>query len=109
MRLTYSYKYIENTSICGTICTENLLKADKRPQNSDRARKTTKLGRTKKGRKNKDRKGEMKWVRTCLPRRELERGKTPTHWGVPPVRPARTDEDFWNIGGYMGETRIGST
>ena len=26
IRLIYSHKYIENTTICGTICTENLQK-----------------------------------------------------------------------------------
>ena len=38
--------------MCGTICTENLLNADKRPQDSERARKTSQnLSKTKEGRK----------------------------------------------------------
>lgn len=50
--LTYSHKIIENPSMCGTICTENLLNADKRPQDSERARKTSQnLSKTKEGRK----------------------------------------------------------
>ena len=39
MKLTYSHKHIETASTCGTIHIENLLNADKRPQNSDRAGK----------------------------------------------------------------------
>ena len=41
MRVKYSHKYIENTSTCGTIHTENLLNTDKRPQDYDRARKAS--------------------------------------------------------------------
>lgn len=41
VRLTCSHKYTENPSICGTIYPENLLNADKRPQDSDRERKTS--------------------------------------------------------------------
>ena len=40
MNLTYFHKYIQNSPTCGTIHTENLLNADKRPQDSDRIRKT---------------------------------------------------------------------
>lgn len=41
VRLIYSHKYIENTTTCGTICTEHLQKkTGKRPQDYDRARKT---------------------------------------------------------------------
>ena len=32
VRLTYFHKYIGNPSIHGTICTENLLNADRKPQ-----------------------------------------------------------------------------
>ena len=35
----YSQQYIENASTCGNIRRENLLNADKRPQDSDRVRK----------------------------------------------------------------------
>lgn len=41
MRLTYTHKFTENPSICGTICTDNLLNADKRSQDSYRERKTS--------------------------------------------------------------------
>lgn len=40
MWITYSPKYTENPSVCGTILTEDQLNADKRPQDSDRARKS---------------------------------------------------------------------
>ena len=43
VRPTYSHKYIENTTTCGTIRTENLRKTDKRPQDYDRTRKEPKL------------------------------------------------------------------
>ena len=58
MRLTYSHKYIENESTCGTIHTENLLNADKRPQDSDRARKTSqnRVGQKKEEKKREDQK-----------------------------------------------------
>ena len=38
-QLIYSHKDIENTTICGTIHTENLQKADNRPQDYDRTKK----------------------------------------------------------------------
>ena len=41
IRLIYSHKYIENTTICGTLCTENLQKTEKRPQDYDRTIKTS--------------------------------------------------------------------
>ena len=41
LRLTYFYKYTENTSTCGTIHTENLLKTDKKPGDYDKAGKTS--------------------------------------------------------------------
>ena len=37
----YSQQYIENASTCGNIRRENLLNADKRPQDSDRVRKNS--------------------------------------------------------------------
>ena len=40
MKLTYSNKYIENTSTFGIIHRKNLLNAGKRPQDSDKARKS---------------------------------------------------------------------
>lgn len=41
MRLTYSRKYIENPSMCGTTLTENQLNTDIKTQDSDRTRKTS--------------------------------------------------------------------
>ena len=40
VKLTYFYKYIENPFICGIIYPDNLLNADRRPQNSERERKS---------------------------------------------------------------------
>ena len=56
MRLTYSHKYTENASICGNIHTENLQNADKRPQDSDRSRKTSQnwVGQKKEERRKRD-------------------------------------------------------
>ena len=41
MRLTYSHKYIESPSRYENIHMVSLLNADKRPQDSDRARNTS--------------------------------------------------------------------
>ena len=58
-----------------------------------------KLGRIKE-RRNQEREGEMKWVGTWAPRRELEREKHPTPWEVPPLarRPTRREKEIWGIG-----------
>ena len=39
MELTFYHNYIENTTACGTVLTEHLLNAGRRPQTSERARK----------------------------------------------------------------------
>ena len=94
MKLTYSHKYIKNISTCGMIHTENLLNAGKRPQDSDRARKSSqnrveqkKIEKREKMRKEQD--------GTCTPMRELERRKALASWEVPPtVRTAGTDQQL---------------
>ena len=65
-----SYKYIRNTSTCGTTPTEHILNAGRRPQNSQKARKSpwTWVGQKKKQRQ-KNRDG------TCTSGRELWRRK----------------------------------
>ena len=55
MKLTYSHKYTENTYSCGMTCTENLLNVGKRPQDSDRAGKSS---QNQGGQKKKERKNE---------------------------------------------------
>ena len=42
----------------------------------------------------------MKWVGTCAPRRELEKGKMPTPWEVPhsSEETSQTEEELWSIG-----------
>lgn len=81
MRLSYSHKFIKNPSICEIICPENLLNAEKRPQDSDR--NEIWLDKRKKT-KRKERKVEIKQVRTCIPGRELEKGKKiSAPWEVP--------------------------
>ena len=56
MRITYSPKHTKNASTCGTICTENLLNTGKRPQDSERARKTSqnRVGQKKEERRKRD-------------------------------------------------------
>ena len=58
--LFFLHKYIENASTCGTIHTGNLLSTDKRPLDSDRARKTSPnwVGQNKKEDREKLRKEE---------------------------------------------------
>ena len=41
MELTFSHKYTKNTSTCGMILTEHLLKHGRRPQASERTRKSS--------------------------------------------------------------------
>ena len=96
MRLTYSHKHTENASTCGTVSTEGLLNADKRPQDSDRARKTSQnwVGQKKEDRKNK--KGSEtrpaplggSWKEENLPGRTLT-----------------TQEMSWDRGGALGHWR----
>ena len=38
MELTFYHNYIENTTACGTVLTEHLLNAGRRPQTSERSR-----------------------------------------------------------------------
>lgn len=38
MELTFYHNYIENTTTCGTVLTEHLLNAGRRPQTSERSR-----------------------------------------------------------------------
>ena len=65
-------KYIKNTSTCGTTPAEHLLNADRRPQTSQKARKSprTWVGRKKKEKTQKNR------DRTCTSGRELWRRKS---------------------------------
>ena len=64
-----SHKYIRNTSTCGTTPTEHLLKAGRRPQTSQKARKSplTWLGQKKKRKKQRQKNRD----RTCTSGREL--------------------------------------
>ena len=65
------HKYIKNT--CGTTPTDHLLNAGKRPQTSQKARKSpTYLGRAKEKRKNRDK-------RTAPQGGSCEGGKVSTH------------------------------
>ena len=48
MELTFSHKYIKNTSTCGMILTEHLLNAGRRPKTSKRVRKSHNCIRQKK-------------------------------------------------------------
>ena len=56
MSLNYSHRYTENTSTCGTIQRENLLKTNKRPQDYDRTRKTSQnqIGKKKEEKEGKE-------------------------------------------------------
>ena len=57
MELTFPHKYMKNTSTCGMIHTEQLQNAGRRPQTSERARKSSCnwVGQKKKEKKNKER------------------------------------------------------
>ena len=62
------HKYIKNISTCGMTVIEYLLNAGRRPQTSERMRKSPhNLVEQKKKEKQKSKKG----IRTCLPGREL--------------------------------------
>lgn len=81
MKLTYSHKYTENTYSCGMTCTENLLNVGKRPQDSDRAGKSSQNqgGQKKKERKNEkgSRTGPATPGRSWKEEKFLHRGKCP--------------------------------
>ena len=78
-----SYKYIKNTSTCGTTPTEHLLKAGRRPQTSKKARNSphTWVGQKKK----RDKRVGM--GPAPIPGRDLggsgEGGKVSTNWEAP--------------------------
>ena len=57
MELTFSHKYIKNTSTCGMILTEHLLNAGRRPKTFKRARKALNCIRQKKKRQKRIRTG----------------------------------------------------
>ena len=57
MELTFSHKYIKNTSTCGMILTEHLLNAGRRPKTFKRARKARNCIRQKKKRQKRIRTG----------------------------------------------------
>ena len=67
------HKYIKNTSTCGTTPTEHLLNTGRRPQTSQKARKSphTWVGQKKKKKKQRQRNRD----RTCASGRELWRRK----------------------------------
>ena len=62
VRLIYSHKYVENTTICRTNCRENLWKTDKRPQDYDRTRKTlqNQIGYKKEERRKREKEAKEK-------------------------------------------------
>ena len=68
MELTSSHRYVQNTSICQTVCIEHLLNTGKRPQTSERARKPP---HNRLGWKKRERERERSGDRTCAPEREL--------------------------------------
>lgn len=89
MKFSYAQKYIENPPIYVSICTENFLCAYKILHGSYSGRNTS-LKCVEKNKVEKG-KGEMKQLRTCVPRRELERGKPP-HLG----KSHTNKETSWN-------------
>ena len=54
MELTFSHKYIKNTSTCGMILTEHLLNAGRRPKTFKRARKSHNCVRQKKKKRERE-------------------------------------------------------
>ena len=54
MELTFSHKYIKNTSTCGMILTEHLLNAGRRPRTFKMVRKSRNCIRQKKKEKEKE-------------------------------------------------------
>ena len=77
VRLTYSHKYTENTTTCGTICTENLRKLTKDLKIKIELEKHYKTRKNKRKKKNKRKRSKMKQARTCSPSREVGRGVAP--------------------------------
>ena len=67
------HKYIKNTSACGTTPTEHLLNAGRRPQTSQKGRKSP---RTWVGQKKKEKIRKKNWDGTCTSGRELWRRKS---------------------------------
>ena len=103
MALTFSHKYIKNTSTCGTVLTEHLLNAGRRPQTPKRARKSPHnwVGQKKKGKKKK--REREKGIRTgpAPQRRSRERGKVCVPWEVPSLagQSARMEGELWSLRG----------
>ena len=71
---------------------ENLLKTDKRPQDYDKARKNSwnQIGQNK---KKEEKEANQRETGHAPPRSELERGKAPSTWEVPPPT-AKTEEEL---------------
>ena len=74
------HKYIKNTSTCGTTLTEHLLNAGRRPQISQKARKSprTWVGKKKKEKKKKNR-DKRRGMGPAPLGRSCEGGKVSTH------------------------------
>ena len=101
MKLTSSYKCNKNTSTWGTILTEYLLNAGRRPQTSEEPRKSPrKQAGQKKKEENKVRK-ESGWYLHPWEGGSCERRNVPTPWEVPsPVRRSGgTKGELRNLGG----------
>ena len=99
MELTSSHKYIQNSSTCGTTLTEHLLNTGRRPQISERARKSpcNRVGQKKKEKK-KDKgigTGPAPLGGSC------EGEKFATLWEVPSLvgRSARMEGELQSLGG----------
>ena len=81
MKLTLSHKYSKNTSTSGVILTEYLLDAGRRPQTSEKARKSQRNWVRKKKKKERKELGQdlSPWEGGVKEERFLHQGKPP-HW-----------------------------
>ena len=99
MELTSSHKYIKNTSTCGTLLTEHLLNAGRRPQTSERARKSpcNWVGQ-KKEEKLKREKGTMMGPEPLGG--SCERRNVSTPWEIPSLvgRSVGMEGELWSLG-----------
>ena len=93
MKFTSSHKYIKNISTCGMTVIDYLLNVGRRPQTSERTRKSPhNLVEQKKNEKG---------IRdgTCPPGRELWKRKGSCTLGSPLVgRPAESEGALWSLG-----------
>ena len=96
MELTFSHKYIKNTSTCVMILTEHLMNAGRRSQTSKRTRKSPRnRGGQEEKKKEREREKEIRMGPVPL-EGSCERGKVSTYWEVPSLvgRSARQRGSF---------------